>query len=121
MKFIHEDDAYLRGMRSIEKPKLKPDMRKSLKAMNSLLKSVWDIVLSGNIQNNILKISEDVKITAQNIKLLEHTGIVLKERSLYAENYPGMFSAIQYLAMYPDGFMRFVRCSYNENSKAMLF
>ncbi|WP_313561054.1 hypothetical protein [Ruminiclostridium cellobioparum] len=77
-------------------------------------------VLGGNIQNSILIISEDIKITPKNIKLLEHTGIVLKRRSLYAENYPGMFSAIKDLVSYPNGFMRFVRCSYNENSDVMI-
>lgn len=77
-------------------------------------------VLGGNIQNSILIISEDIKITPKNIKLLEHTGIVLKRRSLYAENYPGMFSAIKDLVSYPNGFKRFVRCSYNENSDVMI-
>lgn len=51
---------------------------------------------------------------------MEHTGIVLKRRSLYAENYPGMFSAIKDLVSYPNGFKRFVRCSYNENSDVMI-
>lgn len=40
MKEIHEDDAYPWGMRAIEKPKLKTNMRKSLKTMNSLLQLV---------------------------------------------------------------------------------
>lgn len=122
VKSIHEDDAYPNryNCASYGKPKLKQDMRKNFKTMNSFLQLVWDCVINGDIKNDILFFSKDFKISPKNAQLLEHTGISLNIDSLQTNSYPGMFSAIHELSVYSDGFKRFVRCSYNENSKFII-
>ena len=119
MKIIHEDDAH-QGWYGKMVPQLKADMLKCFKSMNGLLELVWNCILVGNIQDDLLMITDDIKITPRNICLLGYTGIKVKNGSLQAKDYPGMFSAACNLSFYPDGFRRFVRCLYNGNSDIMI-
>ena len=118
------------------RPKLKAEMRKAITAMNSFLRVVWEAALLGVCNDNSLSLPDGYMITKKNVKLLEYTGIKIIDNSLYAENYHGMFSALQQLtkqtdgfsppwkyreeiftpelSIYTNGFKRFVRCVYND-------
>lgn len=112
-KTLNEDDAHLYWFNATlyGKPKLKVNMRKALKAMSNFIQFIWNIAI-------LSKNNEIIKIPAKYNDLLNDVGIIVKDNKITSHEYPGMFDALRLLSADDNGFERFIRCVYDEDSNS---
>jgi hypothetical protein len=116
LKTLNEDDAYPNPFNASQygKPKLKVNMRKSLKAASDFMRFIWDITVEGNQRNNGIKVKEDTKIPKKYKSILHNVGIIIENDIATSKKYPGMFKALARLSGDENGFERFIRCVYDD-------
>lgn len=118
---LHEDDAYSHRFNkgADNKPKLKDWMRKAIKEVDGLVKTLFELARSGQVDSHTLVVDASMKVSKKHWLVFEQLGLHLKSkpgRCVFRHDaYDEMFQAMIWMATRPNAsLLSFSRCLFQE-------